>query len=38
MNEFNEAMNNVIDYGVKVIDSLPPEQLAQVLAILDKVK
>jgi len=38
MNDFNEAMNDVIDYGMKVIDSLSPEQLAQVLAILDKVK
>jgi len=38
MNELEQALDNVVEHGIKVIDSLTPEQLAQVLAILDKVK
>ena len=38
MNELDKALNDVVDYGMKVIDSLTPEQLKQVQDILGKVK
>lgn len=34
MNDFEEAMQDVLDYGITVIDSLTPEQLEKVMAIL----
>jgi len=38
MNELEQALDNVVEHGVKVIDSLTPEQLKQVQEILGKVK
>jgi hypothetical protein len=38
MNELEKALDEVVDYGMKVIDSLSPEQLKQVQEILGKVK
>ena len=38
MNELEEAMQDVLDYGMTVIDSLTPEQLEQVMSILGKVE
>jgi len=38
MNELEQALDNVISDGMKVIDSLSPEQLKQVQDILGKVK
>jgi hypothetical protein len=38
MNELEKALDDVVDYGMKVIDTLTPEQLEQVKAILGKVK
>ena len=38
MNELDKALSDVVDYGMKVIDSLTPEQLEQVQSILGKVK
>ena len=38
MNELEQALDNVVSDGMKVIDSLSPEQLSQVMAILDKIK
>jgi len=38
MNELEQALDNVVSDGMKVIDSLSPEQLSQVMAILEKVK
>ena len=29
-NEFEEAMQDVLDYGMEVIDNLTPEQLEQL--------
>ena len=29
-NEFEEAMQNVLDYGMNVIDNLTPEQLQKL--------
>jgi hypothetical protein len=30
MNEFEQAMQDVLDYGIEVIDNLTPEQLKQL--------
>jgi hypothetical protein len=30
MDEFEEAMQDVLDYGMDVIDNLTPEQLEQI--------
>jgi hypothetical protein len=30
MNKFEEAMQDVLDYGMEVIDNLTPEQLEQL--------
>jgi len=38
MNELEKALEDVVDHGMKVIDSLSPEQLKQVKEILGKVK
>jgi hypothetical protein len=38
MNEFEKAMNDVVDYGMKAIDNLTPEQLAEVQMILEGIK
>ena len=38
MNELEQALDNVVEHGMKVIDSLTPEQLSEVMSILDKVK
>lgn len=38
MNELEKALDEVVDYGMKVIDSLTPEQLEKVMDILGKVK
>jgi len=38
MNELEKALNNVVSDGMRVIDSLSPEQLKQVQDILGKVK
>ena len=38
MNELEQALNNVVSDGMKVIDNLTPEQLKQVQDILGKVK
>jgi len=38
MNELEQALDNVVEHGMRVIDSLTPEQLAQVQSILEKVK
>ena len=37
-NEFEEAMEQVLDYGLKAIDSLEPDQLKQVMDIFEGVK
>jgi len=38
MNELEKALQDVLDYGMDVIDNLTPEQLEQVSYILGKVK
>jgi len=38
MNEFEEAMQNVLDYGMKAIDRLSPEEIAQLETILEGIK
>jgi len=38
MNELEQALDNVVDHGMKVIDALSPEQLSEVMAILEKIK
>jgi predicted component of type VI protein secretion system len=38
MNEFEEAMQNVLDYGMKAIDKLSPEEIAQLESILKGIK
>ena len=38
MNELDKALADVVDHGMRVIDSLTPEQLKQVQDILGKVK
>jgi hypothetical protein len=34
MSEFEQAMQDVLDYGTTVINSLTPEQLEKVMSIL----
>ena len=38
MNELEKALEDVLDYGMKVIDNLTPEQLAEVQSILGDIK
>jgi hypothetical protein len=38
MNEFEEAMQNVLDYGMKAIDRLSAEEIAQLETILGGIK
>ena len=38
MNEFEEAMQNVLDYGMKAIDNLSPADLAELEEIFEGVK
>jgi hypothetical protein len=38
MNELEQALEDVLDYGMKVIDNLTPEQLAKVQSILGDIK
>jgi hypothetical protein len=38
MNEFEEAMQDVLDYGMKAIDNLTPEQLKQVMDIFEGIE
>jgi len=38
MNKLEQALDNVVNDGIKVIDSLTPEQLSEVMSILEKVK
>jgi hypothetical protein len=38
MNEFEEAMQNVLDYGMKAIDNLTAEDLAKLQAIFEGVE
>jgi hypothetical protein len=38
MNEFEEAMEQVLDYGMNVIDNLTPEQLQKLSDIFEGVE
>ena len=38
MNELEKALEDVLDYGMNVIDNLTPEQLAEVQSILGDIK
>ncbi len=38
MNELEKALEDVLDYGMNVIDNLTPEQLKQVMDIMDGVE
>lgn len=38
MNELEQALEDVLDYGMSVIDNLTPEQLAEVQFILGDIK
>jgi hypothetical protein len=38
MNELEQALEDVLDYGMNVIDNLTPEQLAEVQSILGDIK
>ena len=38
MNEFEEAMQNVLDYGMKAIDNLSPADLAELEMMFEGVK
>ena len=38
MNELEQALEDMLDYGMKVIDNLTPEQLAEVQSILGDIK
>jgi hypothetical protein len=38
MNELEQALEDVLDYGMSVIDNLTPEQLAEVQSILGDIK
>jgi hypothetical protein len=38
MNELEQALQDVLDYGMNVIDNLTPEQLAEVQSILGDIK
>jgi predicted component of type VI protein secretion system len=37
-NEFEEAMQNVLDYGLKAIDNLTAEDLAKLQMIFEGIK
>lgn len=37
MNELEQALQDVLDYGMNVIDNLTPEQLEQVKNILGEI-
>jgi predicted component of type VI protein secretion system len=37
-NEFEEAMQNVLDYGMKAIDNLTAEDLAELQMIFEGIK
>jgi predicted component of type VI protein secretion system len=36
--EFEEAMQNILDYGLKAIDNLTAEELAEVQMIFEGIK
>jgi hypothetical protein len=38
MNELEKALQDVLDYGMSVIDNLTPEQLARVQSILGEME
>ena len=38
MNELEQALENVLDYGMKVIDSLTDEEIAELESILGDIK
>tara|TARA_R110000868_G_scaffold381796_2_gene648225 strand:+ start:494 stop:610 length:117 start_codon:yes stop_codon:yes gene_type:complete len=38
MNEFDKAMEDVLDYGMNVIDNLTPEQLQKLSDIFEEIK
>jgi hypothetical protein len=38
MNELEQALEDVLDYGMNVIDNLTPEQLSKVMSILGDIK
>jgi hypothetical protein len=38
MNEFEKAMENVLDYGMKAIDNLTAEDLAKIQMIFEGVE
>jgi hypothetical protein len=38
MNELEQALEDMLDYGMNVIDNLTPEQLAEVQSILGDIK
>jgi hypothetical protein len=38
MNEFEQAMQDVLDYGMKAIDNLTAEDLAKIQMIFEGVK
>jgi hypothetical protein len=38
MNELEQALEDVLDYGMNVIDNLTPEQLQQVMEIFGEVE
>jgi hypothetical protein len=38
MNELEQALEDVLDYGMNVIDNLTPEQLSEVMSILGDIK
>jgi hypothetical protein len=38
MNELEQALEDMLDYGMSVIDNLTPEQLAEVQSILGDIK
>ena len=38
MNELEQALEDILDYGMNVIDNLTPEQLAEVQSILGDIK
>jgi len=38
MNEFDKAMEDVLDYGMKAIDNLTAEDLAKLQMIFEEIK
>jgi hypothetical protein len=38
MNELEQALEDVLDYGMNVIDNLTPEQLSKVMSILGDIR